>query len=125
MGYASFCVVKFYASQRIDIRRIGQIKVGDDILGNRTKVKVVKNKIAPPFKTAEFDIMYNEGISYLGDILDLAAQHGVVEKSGAFYKYDGATIGQGRDKTKEYLRENPKVLAEIDKKVRDKVKAEV
>ncbi len=117
--------LKFYASQRIDIRRIGQIKVGDDILGNRTKVKVVKNKIAPPFKTAEFDIMYNEGISYLGDILDLAVQHGVVEKSGAFYKYDGATIGQGRDKTKEYLRENPKVLAEIDKKVRDKVKAEV
>ena len=117
--------LKFYASQRIDIRRIGQIKVGDDILGNRTKVKVVKNKIAPPFKTAEFDIMYNEGISYLGDILVLAAQHGVVEKSRTFYKYDGATIGQGRDKTKEYLRENPKVLAEIDKKVRDKVKAEV
>ena len=113
--------LKFYASQRIDIRRIGQIKVGEDILGNRTKIKVVKNKIAPPFRVAEFDIMYNEGISYLGDILDLAAQHGVVEKSGAFYKYGGETIGQGRDKTKAYLKENPKVLAEIDKKVRDKV----
>ena len=114
--------LKFYASQRVDIRRIGQIKVGDDIVGNRTKVKIVKNKIAPPFRVAEFDIMYNEGISYLGDILDLASQHGIVEKSGAFYKYDGTTIGQGRDKTKEYLRENPKVLAEIDKKVRDKIK---
>lgn len=116
--------LKFYASQRIDIRRIGQIKVGEDILGNRTKIKVVKNKIAPPFRVAEFDIMYNEGISYLGDILDLAAQHGIVDKAGAFYKYEGTTIGQGRDKTKEYLRENTKVLAEIDKKVRDKVKAE-
>lgn len=114
--------LKFYASQRVDIRRIGQIKVGDDILGNRTKIKVVKNKIAPPFRVAEFDIMYNEGISKTGDILDLAAAHSVVEKSGAFYKYNGETIGQGRDKTKLYLKENPNVLAEIDKKVRDKVK---
>ena len=114
--------LKFYASQRVDIRRIGQIKVGDDILGNRTKIKVVKNKIAPPFRIAEFDIMYNEGISKTGDILDLAATHGIVEKSGAFYKYNGETIGQGRDKTKLYLKENPKVLAEIDQKVRDKVK---
>ena len=116
--------LKFYASQRIDIRRIGQIKVGEDIIGNRTKVKVVKNKIAQPFRTAEFDIMYNEGISYLGDILDLAAQHEVVTKAGAFYKYNGETIGQGRDKTKEYLRENPTTLAEIDKKVRDKIAEE-
>lgn len=114
--------LKFYASQRVDIRRIGQIKVGEDIIGNRTKIKVVKNKIAPPFRIAEFDIMYNEGISYLGDILDLAAQYGILEKSGAFYKYEGTTIGQGRDKTKDYLKNNPKVLAEIDKKVRDKVK---
>ena len=114
--------LKFYASQRVDIRRIGQIKVGDDILGNRTKIKVVKNKIAPPFRIAEFDIMYNEGISKTGDILDLAATHGSVEKSGAFYKYNGETIGQGRDKTKLYLKENPEVLAEIDQKVRDKVK---
>ena len=109
--------LKFYASQRIDIRRIGQIKIG-----NRTKIKVVKNKIAPPFRVAEFDIMYNEGISKTGDILDLAATHGIVEKSGAFYKYNGETIGQGRDKTKTYLKENPEVLAEIDQKVRDKVK---
>ena len=114
--------LKFYASQRIDIRRIGQIKVGDDIIGNRTKIKVVKNKIAPPFRVAEFDIMYNEGISKTGDILDLAATHGIVKKSGAFYKYNGETIGQGRDKTKNYLKENPEVLAEIDQKVRDKVK---
>ena len=114
--------LKFYASQRVDIRRIGQIKVGDDIRGNRTKVKVVKNKIAPPFRVAEFDIMYNEGISKTGDILDLAATHGIVEKSGAFYKYNGETIGQGRDKTKFYLKENPEVLAEIDQKVRDNVK---
>ena len=114
--------LKFYASQRIDIRRIGQIKVGDDIIGNRTKIKVVKNKIAPPFRVAEFDIMYNEGISKTGDILDLAATHGIVEKSGAFYKYNGETIGQGRDKTKNYLKENPEVLAEIDQKVREKVK---
>ena len=114
--------LKFYASQRIDIRRIGQIKVGDDIIGNRTKIKVVKNKIASPFRVAEFDIMYNEGISKTGDILDLAATQGIVEKSGAFYKYNGETIGQGRDKTKNYLKENPEVLAEIDQKVRDKVK---
>ena len=114
--------LKFYASQRVDIRRIGQIKVGDDILGNRTKIKVVKNKIAPPFRIAEFDIMYNEGISKTCDILDLSATHGIVEKSGAFYKYNGETIGQGRDKTKLYLKEHPEVLAEIDQKVRDKVK---
>lgn len=114
--------LKFYASQRIDIRRIGQIKVGDDILGNRTKIKVVKNKIAPPFRTAEFDIMYNEGISKTGDILDLAVEHEIVAKSGAFYKYNDETIGQGRDKAKVYLKENPTVLAEIDQKVREKVK---
>ena len=115
--------LKFYASQRIDIRRIGQIKVGEDILGNRTKIKVVKNKIAPPFRVAEFDIMYNEGISKTGDILDLAVTHGVVDKAGAFFKYEGNTIGQGRDKTKEYFKENPKVLEEIDRKVREKVAA--
>lgn len=116
--------LKFYASVRLDIRRIGQIKVGEEIKGNRTKVKVVKNKIAPPFRLAEFDIMYNEGISRTGDILDLAAQHEIVEKSGAFYKYKGETIGQGRDKTKEYLKTNPKVLEEIDTAVRKKVSEE-
>ena len=114
--------LKFYASVRMDIRRTGQIKVGDDILGNRTKVKVVKNKIAPPFRIAEFDIMYNEGISKTGDILDLAVQHGIVAKSGAFYKYNDETIGQGRDKTKEFLNQNPELLAEIDGKVRAQVK---
>ena len=114
--------LKFYASQRIDIRRISQIKVGDDIVGNRTRVKVVKNKIAPPFRTAEFDIMYNQGISKEGDILDLAVQHGVVGKAGAFFKYHDETIGQGRDKAKAYLRENPEVLQEIDTKMRELVK---
>ncbi len=113
--------LKFYASVRLDIRRTGQIKVGDDILGNRTKVKVVKNKIAPPFRIAEFDIMYNEGISHAGDVLDLAVHHGVVGKSGAWFDYADAKIGQGRDKTKEYLKDNPEVMAEIEDKVRQKV----
>lgn len=116
--------LKFYASVRIDIRRTGQIKVGDDILGNRTKVKVVKNKIAPPFRVAEFDIMYNEGISRTGDILDLAVLHGIVGKSGAWFDYNDEKIGQGRDKTKEFLKSNPELLAEIDKKVRAKVAEE-
>ena len=113
--------LKFYASVRLDIRRTGQIKVGEEIIGNRTKVKVVKNKIAPPFRTAEFDIMYNEGISKTGDVLDLAAQHGVVGKAGAWYDYKDAKIGQGREATKVYLKENPKVLDEIEKEVRKKV----
>lgn len=116
--------LKFYASLRMDIRRIGQIKAGEDVIGNRTKVKVVKNKIAPPFRQAEFDIMYNEGISQTGDVLDLAAMHDVVQKAGAFYKYNDSTIGQGREAAKQYLKDNPKVLAEIDKKVRAKVKKE-
>lgn len=113
--------LKFYASQRIDIRRIGQIKVGEDIIGNRTKVKVVKNKIAPPFRSAEFDIMYNEGISRTGDVLDLAVQHGIVGKSGAWFDYKEGKIGQGREATKEYLKQNPKVLEEIEKETRKKV----
>lgn len=113
--------LKFYASVRADIRRIGQIKDGEDIIGNRTKVKIVKNKIAPPFRIAEFDIMYNEGISRTGDVLDLAVQHGIVGKAGAWFDYSDAKIGQGREQTKKYLKENPKVLDEIDKKVRAKV----
>ncbi|MEP6710287.1 MAG: recombinase RecA [Candidatus Saccharibacteria bacterium] len=113
--------LKFYASVRIDIRRIGQIKVGEDIVGNRTKVKVVKNKIAPPFRIAEFDIMYNEGISQTGDVLDLAVQHEIVGKSGAWFDYGDAKIGQGREASKVFLKENPKILAEIEKKVRAKV----
>ena len=116
--------LKFYASIRLDIRRIGQIKSGEEIIGNRTKVKVVKNKIAPPFRVAEFDIMYNEGISKTGDVLDLAVQHNIVGKSGAWFDYAEAKIGQGREASKEYLKQNPKVLAEIDKKVRAKVAEE-
>jgi recombination protein RecA len=113
--------LKFYASVRMDIRRTGQIKVGEDIVGNRTKVKIVKNKIAPPFRVAEFDIMYNEGISKTGDVLDLAVQHGVVGKAGAWFDYNDAKIGQGREASKVYLKEHPEVLAEIEAKVRAKV----
>ncbi len=113
--------LKFYASVRIDIRRTGQIKDGEEIVGNRTKVKVVKNKIAPPFRIAEFDIMYNQGISKTGDVLDLAVQHEIVGKAGAWFDYNDAKIGQGREATKKYLQENPEVLDEIDKKVRAKV----
>ncbi len=116
--------LKFYASVRLDIRRIGQIKSGEEIIGNRTKVKIVKNKIAPPFRLAEFDIMYNEGISNTGDVLDLAVQHEIVGKAGAWFDYADAKIGQGREATKVYLKENPKVLAEIEKKVRAKVAEE-
>lgn len=115
--------LKFYASVRLDIRRIGQIKQGEDIIGNRTKVKVVKNKIAPPFRTAEFDIMYNEGISRTGDVLDLAVLHGIVGKAGAWFDYKDSKIGQGREATKIYLKENPKVLDEVEKTVRKKVTA--
>jgi recombination protein RecA len=116
--------LKFYASVRLDIRRTGQIKSGEEIIGNRTKVKVVKNKIAPPFRTAEFDIMYNEGISKTGDVLDLGVLHGIVGKAGAWFDYADAKIGQGREASKSYLSENPKVLAEIEKKVREKVATE-
>lgn len=116
--------LKFYASVRIDIRRIAQIKQGDEIIGNRTRVKVVKNKIAPPFRQAEFDIMYNQGISKSGDILDLAVDKEIVEKSGAWFAYNGEKIGQGREATKTYLDENPKVLSEIANKVTSATKKE-
>lgn len=109
--------LKFYASVRMDIRRIGQIKQGEEIIGNRTRVKVVKNKIAPPFRQAEFDIMYNQGISKSGDILDLAAEQEIVEKSGAWYAYDGAKIAQGREAAKKYLEDNPKIMDKIAKQV--------
>lgn len=109
--------LKFYASVRMDIRRIGQIKQGESVIGNRTRVKVVKNKIAPPFREAEFDIMYNEGISRSGDILDLAATRGIVEKSGAWYAYDGNKIGQGREAAKAYLQENPTTMQDIAGKI--------
>ena len=116
--------LKFYASVRIDIRRIGQIKEGDNISGNRTKIKVVKNKIAAPFRTAEFDIMYNEGISKAGDVLDLGVQYGVLEKSGAFIKYNGETLGQGREAVKKLFKEKPELMAEIEKQVREKAAQE-
>ena len=116
--------LKFYASVRADIRRTAQIKSGDDVIGNRTKVKIVKNKIAAPFRVAEFDIMYNEGISKTGDIIDLAVEHEVLGKSGAFYKYNDQNIGQGRENAKRYLLENPDVMAEIDAKVRAKIRGE-
>lgn len=110
--------LKFYASVRMDIRRISQIKTGDDIIGNRVRVKVVKNKIAPPFRQTEFDIMYNQGISTEGDVLDLATDRGIVEKAGAWFSYGDDKIAQGREAAKQYLKDNPKVLAELDKKIR-------
>jgi len=116
--------LKFYASVRMDIRRIGQIKQGDEVVGNRTRVKVVKNKIAPPFREAEFDIMYNQGISTAGDVLDLATAKGIVEKAGAWFSYNGEKISQGREAAKTYLEANPKVLAEIAKKITDSAEKE-
>lgn len=116
--------LKFYASVRMDIRRISQIKQGEEIIGNRTRVKVVKNKIAPPFRQAEFDIMYNQGISKTGDVLDLATDRGIVEKSGAWFAYNGEKISQGREAAKTYLEENPKVMIEIEKKVREAAEKE-
>jgi recombination protein RecA len=116
--------LKFYASVRMDIRRISQIKQGDDIIGNRTRVKVVKNKVAPPFRQAEFDIMYNKGISRSGDVIDLAVAHNIVEKAGAWFAYNDAKIGQGREAAKAYLEENPKIMEEIAKKVQKAVETE-
>jgi recombination protein RecA len=110
--------LKFYASVRLDIRRTGTIKKGEDSIGNETKVKVVKNKVAPPFKTAEFDIMFGTGISREGEIIDLGVLHRVVEKSGAWYAYNGEKIGQGRDNAREFLKENPDLSHEIENKVR-------
>lgn len=110
--------LKYYSSVRLDIRRSEQIKDGDKVIGNRVKVKVVKNKIAPPFRIAEFDVMYNKGISAEGDVLDLAVKHELVEKSGAWYAYKGDKIGQGREAAKAYLQENPKVLKELEAAVR-------
>ena len=112
--------LKFYSSVRLDVRRIETLKKGTDIVGNRTRVKVVKNKVAPPFKEAEFDIMFGEGISREGDILDLAVANEVVQKSGAWFAYQGEKIGQGRENAKTYLKENPAVMAEIETIVREK-----
>ncbi len=109
--------LKFYASQRLDIRRIGAIKIGDGVQGNRTRCKVVKNKLAPPFRQAEFDIMYGEGVSRAGEVLDLAVDADIVKKSGAWYSYEGDRIGQGRENTKKFLNEHEEMLAEIEKRV--------
>jgi recombination protein RecA len=112
--------LKFYSSVRLDIRRIAAIKDGEKVVGNRTRVKVVKNKVAPPFKEAEFDIMYGRGISFVGDVIDLAALCGVIEKSGAWLSFEGERIGQGREKAKEFLEQNKDTLAKIEKLVREK-----
>ncbi len=110
--------LKFYASVRLDIRRIGQIKEREEVVGNQTRVKVVKNKVAPPFKQVEFDIMYGEGISKTGELVDLGARAGIIEKSGAWFSFGGERIGQGRENTKAFLKEHPKVAAEIEKAIR-------
>jgi recombination protein RecA len=111
--------LKFYASVRLDIRRIGAIKEGDEVVGNQTKVKVVKNKLAPPFRVVEFDIMYGEGISKTGELLDLGVQAGIVEKSGAWFSFDGQRVGQGRENAKTFLKEHPEIAATIEHKIRE------
>lgn len=116
--------LKFYSSMRFDVRRIETIKSGDKMIGNRTKVKIVKNKVAPPFKQAEFDIMYGEGISKAGDLLDCAVEQKIVEKAGSWYSYGGERIGQGRENVKKWLEDNPDLLAEIEQKVMETLKPE-
>ncbi len=111
--------LKFYSSVRVDIRRIGAIKDGEDVVGNRTRIKVVKNKMAPPFREAEFDIMYGEGVSREGDLIDIAVEHKIIEKSGAWFAYGGERLGQGRENVKNYLKEHPELRDGIDKKVRE------
>jgi recombination protein RecA len=115
--------LKFYAAVRLDIRRMEAIKHGGEIIGNRTKVRVKKNKVAPPFRTAEFDIIYNEGISKSGDVLDMGVETGIIEKRGSYYSYDETRLGQGRENSKTFLRENPETLEEITQKIRDSVSA--
>ncbi|MBS4803961.1 MAG: recombinase RecA [Clostridium sp.] len=112
--------LKFYASVRLDVRRIDSIKQGESIVGNRTRVKVMKNKVAPPFKQAEFDIMYNEGISRTGNIVDVGVKENIVQKSGAWFSYGDIRLGQGRENAKQYLKENPEVALEIENKIREK-----
>ena len=111
--------LKFYASCRLDIRRIGAIKKGDEVIGSETRVKVVKNKVAPPFRQAEFDILYGEGISREGEILELGVLHKIVEKTGAWYGYNGDRLGQGKDNAREYLKEKPEIAKEIEAKIRN------
>jgi recombination protein RecA len=109
--------LKFYSSVRLDIRRIASIKQGQDVIGSRTKVRIVKNKVAPPFKEVEFDLIYGEGISREGDVLDLAAEKNIVEKSGTWYSYGGQRIGQGRENAKQFLKENAKILEGMEKEI--------
>jgi recombination protein RecA len=113
--------LKFYSSVRLDIRRIGAIKKGDEVLGNETRVKVVKNKVAPPFKQVQFDILYGEGISHEGEIIDIGVNEDIVNKAGAWYSYDGERIGQGKDNVRNFLKENPDIAAEIEQKIREKL----
>jgi len=110
--------LKFYATMRLDIRRVGPIKEGQEVVGNRTKVKVVKNKIAPPFKEVEFDIIYGRGISKEGEILDLGVESNLIEKSGTWYSYNGERLGQGRENAKSFLRDHPELISDIDTKIR-------
>jgi recombination protein RecA len=114
--------LKFYASVRLDIRKTGQIKDGDTVKGNQVRVKVVKNKVAPPFKKAEFDLMFNEGISKIGEILDFAVATDIIKKSGSFFSYGDTKLGQGRDKVKDLLTENPDLCDEIEAKITEKIK---
>jgi recombination protein RecA len=113
--------LKFYASVRLDIRRIGAIKRGDEVVGNETRVKVVKNKVAPPFKQVEFDIIYGEGISRESEIISLGTLHEILEKSGAWYSYNGERIGQGKENVRKYLKENPQITIEVEAKLREKI----
>jgi recombination protein RecA len=113
--------LKFYASVRLDIRRIGAIKKGDEIIGNDTRVKVVKNKVAPPFKQAEFEILYGEGVSFMGELVDLGVKYGFVQKAGSWYSYGDEKIGQGKDNVKTFLKENPEKAKEIEAKIRAEV----
>ena len=112
--------LKFYASVRMDIRRIGSIKKGDEVIGSETRVKVVKNKVAPPFRQAEFDVLYGEGISREGELLEIGVLHGVLEKSGAWYIYNTDRLGQGKDNARDFLKENPQLAREIEAKIREK-----
>jgi recombination protein RecA len=114
--------LKFYASVRIDVRRIAAIKDGENVVGNRTKAKVVKNKVAPPFKEAEFDILYGRGISLSGDVVDLATEHNIIEKSGTWFSFEGERIGQGREKAKEFLEQNPEIMTRVEGLLREKFK---
>ena len=117
--------LKFYASVRLDIRRTGQIKNGDDVIGNETRVKVIKNKVAPPFRQAEFDILYGEGVSWEGELIDIGVKHNIVDKSGAWYSYNGAKIGQGKDNVRLWLKENPAIATEIDAQIRAAVGVDI